>query len=78
MLKALLIFAAVFCTDWLWASYIINTAKKNVTKSSVLSGLIVGIGAFTTITYVEDHTMIIPAVIGGMLGTVVGVKYNKD
>jgi hypothetical protein len=34
-------------------------------------------GAFTAISYIEDHWALIPATIGGMIGTYASAKYSN-
>jgi hypothetical protein len=76
VLKYALVFVASFLVDWIWAAYIIETARKAAVKSTLLSGLIVLIGAFTTLSFMHDPTTVVAAVLGGMLGTYVSVKRN--
>jgi len=75
--KFLMVFFATFILDWIWASYIIETSSKNSIKSSLLSGLIVLMGAFITLSYIEDKKMLIAAVAGGALGTFFCVEKSK-
>lgn len=57
-LKYLLVGIAAFLVDWIWAAYIIETARKAAVKSALLSGVIVLIGAFTTLAYMDEPTTI--------------------
>jgi hypothetical protein len=34
-------------------------------------------GAFTAISYIENHWALIPATIGGMIGTYISAKYGN-
>lgn len=77
ILKIALVFIATFILDWLWAAYIINTSTKNILKSCIYSALILLTGAFITMSYVEDKRMLIPALVGGVLGTYFCVKYES-
>lgn len=77
ILKIILVFFVTFILDWVWAAYIVNTSKKDAIKSSIYSGLILCMGAFITLSYVEDKRMLIPALIGGMIGTYFCVKHES-
>lgn len=69
-----LVFFAAMATDWLWATYIAQTAAKNAIKAALWSGVLMLVGAYVTLSYLEDWRMLIPAVIGGMIGTYISVK----
>lgn len=76
-MKALIVFIAALATDWVWAWYIVYTAQKAPVRSSLLSGAIMWIGAYITVAYLEDPTMLWVAVVGGMVGTYLSVKFSK-
>ena len=76
--KYIVVFCVTFISDWIWAYYIQHTAQKNAIKSSLFSGLVVICSVFITTSYIHDIYAAIPAVIGGMLGTYVSVKFSKD
>ena len=76
-LKFALVFVATFILDWIWASYIIETSSKNSVRASVLSGLLVLMGGFVTLSYVEDTRMLAAAALGGMLGTFLSVERSR-
>lgn len=69
-----LVFFAAMLTDWLWATYIAHTAAKNAIQAALWSGVLMLVGAYVTLSYLEDWRMLIPAVIGGMIGTYISVK----
>jgi hypothetical protein len=71
------VFVATLVTDWLWAYYISNTALKNVWKSTLSSGMIISVNAFVFTSYIDNKATIIPAVLGGMLGTWLYVRNTK-
>jgi predicted branched-subunit amino acid permease len=65
-------------TDYFWGVYIKSVANHQAIRASLFGALIMLCGAFTAISYISDHWALIPAVIGGMIGTYISVKYNKD
>lgn len=76
-MKTVLVFLAAFATDWVWAWYIVYTAQKAPVRSALLSGVIMVVGAFITLAYLEDPTMLWVAVVGGMFGTYFSVRLSK-
>ena len=77
MLQYSLVFVVTLITDGLWAYYIAHTAAKNAWRATFSSGAIVLSGAFVILTYIDDHLALIPALIGGMIGTYITVRYSK-
>jgi hypothetical protein len=63
--------------DFVWAKYIAHTSKSNAMKASFYSALLTIIGAVVTMTYVDDHRMIIPAALGALVGTYLAIKLDK-
>ncbi len=71
-------FFVVALVDWMWGRYIIHTAQKNAVKSSLYASILTAFGAYITISYVSDHRMLIPAVLGAFVGTYISVKMSRD
>lgn len=76
-IHALIVLIVSYAADWVWAAYIMHTSNGRIISASLYSGVIILMGAFVTKSYIEDTTMIVPAVIGGMLGTAMSVKQNR-
>jgi len=38
--------------------------------------MIIGLGAFTIVNYIEDHRMFIASLLGAYIGTYITVKYK--
>ncbi len=70
----LLVFVAGFVSDWVWAGYIAYTSEKRAGLAALFSGVIMVLGAYVTVAYLENPRMLAVAVAGGMLGTYVFVK----
>ena len=77
MLKFIFVFLLVTVVDFIWARYIANIAKNNAVKASCYAAVLTLIGSVVTITYVEDHRMIIPSALGALVGTYLAIKLNK-
>jgi hypothetical protein len=76
IIKCILIFLAVTGTDFFWAIYIKALSNEKFLKASIFSAMIMAAGGFTAIEYINNHWMLIPAVIGAFTGTYLG-KYHK-
>lgn len=72
-----LVFVASFIADFVWAAYIMATSEKKALKAALLSGIIVVMGIFVTLSWLEDKRTIVAATVGGILGTYFCVKYTK-
>lgn len=68
-IKALLVLFATASTDLFWTLYITNAAEGNKWKASVFSSMIILVGSFAVVEYVNNVVMIIPATIGAFIGT---------
>lgn len=69
LLKFIGVMISMFLVDICWAKYFIYVGKHKPLQSASWGGLIMIFGAFTTINYVEDRTLLVAAVIGGFIGT---------
>jgi len=78
ILEYALVFFATLCSDLLWAVYIRNTASNKAWQATLSSGAIILAGAFVTTSYVADHGKLVPALMGGMLGTYIYVSRGKS
>jgi hypothetical protein len=78
MIQYTIVFFMMMITDYFWGVYIKSVANHQAIRASLFGALIMLCGAFTAISYISDHWALIPAVIGGMIGTYISVKYNKD
>lgn len=77
ILKCAAVFVLVAFTDFLWAQYIKHTATSAAFKSAVYAAAIYLLGAGVAISYINDHRMIAPAVLGAFVGTYLSAKYGK-
>lgn len=77
ILLFLLVFVIMFLNDWLWTVYIMYAARHEAFKASLASSAIVAIGAIATVAYLENRWSIVPAILGGGLGTFLAIYLDK-
>lgn len=75
-LKVIAIFFLVFTLDFVWAGYTKAITQHRVLSACVYSAAIYVVGALSTIGYVTNPWLILPAVAGGMTGTWAYLKWN--
>lgn len=66
--------AAMAACDWCWTRYMLATAAKHAGAAAWWSAAIVGISAFSVVSYVSDHRLLAAALIGAWIGTYAAVK----
>jgi hypothetical protein len=78
MLQALLVFAAMFSLDLIWARYTYALTKRQPLGSSISAVGIVFANSVVTLGYVSDPWMILPAALGAFTGTWVAVRFERQ
>ena len=78
ILKFLGVMVSIFVADICWAKYFIYVAKHKPFLSATWGSMIVVFGAFVTVEYVNDRSLIIAAFIGGFLGTYLTVWRERE
>jgi hypothetical protein len=73
----ILVFFTMIAVDYFWGVYIKAMANHQAMKASIFSAFIMLSGAFTAINYIENHWMLIPAALGGAIGTYISAKYSS-
>ena len=74
ILTAISCFIVAALVDVVWALYIRRTNSGNAFQSSLYAGLIMGLGSYNTISFVENHTNLIFVILGAIVGTYIVVK----
>lgn len=69
ILEALAAFVAMFLADFVWAKYIKAIADHRRPSASSWAVLLMVLSGVATITYVNNHWMLIPAALGAFAGT---------
>lgn len=73
-MKWVLVFTATVIADFIWARWSAECAAKRASSAAVYGGLIIVCSGFVTVEYVNDHWLLIPAVLGAGVGTYIAVK----
>lgn len=75
----LVVFALVAGLDYLWAAYITFTAQGKPFRASFAAAFLTAMSAVVTLSYVEDRTLVLPAIFGAFAGTYLHVRRSaKD
>ena len=67
-------FLAMFFTDMFYTYYLTAIEKNRAGMASVWAGVLYLLGALIVVGYTRDVWLLVPAVLGGIVGTYVGVK----
>ena len=67
-------FLAMFFTDMFYTYYLSAIEKNRAVMASIWAVVLYLFGALIVVGYTRDVWILVPAVIGGVLGTYVGVK----
>lgn len=73
-LKSVAIFALVCALDFVWANYTKSVTNNRVVHACFFSAMIYLLGGISTIGYVADPRLLAPAVLGGIVGTVLAMR----
>lgn len=73
----LTVFALTFALDVVWAFYNINCSKRQPIKASCAAVAIIALGQPMTIAIVNDHWMLLPAMVGAFGGTYITVRRSR-
>lgn len=71
--KCIGIFFAVCVSDFVWARYMASVARDSRLEASYWAVGVIGLGAFITISYVNDKRLVIPAMMGAFVGTYLAI-----
>jgi hypothetical protein len=75
-MKALAVFVAMTVLDFVWARYNMATTSNKAMLSALYSVTIVLLGAFSVISYTDNHVMLLPAAAGAFCGTYLAVRFS--
>ena len=76
LIKFFTVMISMMLADVCWTKYFMKVADKQALQAGFWGSIIILFGAISTTSYVDDHTLIIPAVIGAFLGTYITVKHK--
>lgn len=77
MILWLAVFAFTVLADIAWARYFLAAASRNAFAASLWSGVIVALGSFTTVEYVNNRWLVSAAIAGALVGTYYSVRTQK-
>ena len=77
ILKFIAVTLSMILADVCWTMYFIEVDKRKPIASGIWGSAIILFGAFTTVHYVNDHRLLVAAVIGSFIGTAGTVYYKK-
>lgn len=75
---AALVCAISIVADFVWAAYIKHVTDKSAWSAAILCAIIVGLGAITTRSWIQDPRMTPSAMLGAAIGTFIFVKMSKE
>lgn len=74
----ILVFLGLVAIDFCWTFYIAKVAERKAIQSGAWSAMITLLSAFVVVAYTTNPILIVAAVLGAFVGTVLAVKMNKD
>lgn len=63
--------------DVCWTLYFMKVSEKKALQSAFWGSIIILFGAVSTTSYVNDHSLVLAAILGAFIGTYVTVRYKK-
>lgn len=75
-MKALFVFLAYVVLDIVWVVYIPAVSHGRARLAGISNGALIALSGYATITYVDSNIMLASAVLGGMAGTFIAVRYR--
>lgn len=76
VLEVIGVFFAYIILDFVWAKYTVALAKEQALASANWSMLIAVVAGIAIVTYVHNPWLLIPAALGGWVGTYFGIKWK--
>lgn len=77
VIKFIAVTLSMILADICWTMYFIEVDKRKAIASGIWGSAIILFGAFTTVHYVNDHRLLVAAVLGSFIGTAGTVYYKK-
>lgn len=72
------VFFVDLVVDFAWSMYIRSLANNKSFQAALWSAFIFLAGGVTAIAYVENNWLLIPAVVGGAIGTYCSKYFHKE
>jgi hypothetical protein len=77
VLKFLGVMVSMGLLDMAWTCYFISIKESNAMAAGWWSSIVVALGAFVTVSYVGDPSLLCAAILGAFFGTAITVKMTK-
>lgn len=71
------VFIAIAIADVCWTYYFIKIEERKSLPAGLWGAGVYLCGAFAVVSYTTDRSLIIPAVLGAILGTYLTVEYKR-
>jgi hypothetical protein len=71
-------FLAMFVVDIFYSYYIKAIQDEEALKAGLWAGTVYAIASLSVINFTTNHWLIIPASIGAVCGTYVGIRMRQD
>jgi hypothetical protein len=71
------VFIAIALADVCWTFYFIKIEERKSLAAGIWGAGVYLCGAFAVVSYTSDKTLIIPAVLGAIIGTWATIEYKK-
>lgn len=71
------VFALMVALDFVWARYTIALQTQKHGRASLHAGLIFMLNGVVTLAYVGSPLLLVPAVLGAVLGTYAGSRISR-
>ena len=76
VIEAIGVFILLVVTDFVWARYTQTVTQDRPYAAAIYTAFIILCGGVSTISYVNDPRLLLPAVLGGMAGTIIAMKWK--
>ena len=76
-LQFILVFIAMGIADVCWTNYFIKIDERKSISAGIWGSAVYLCGAFGVLSYTEDRSLIIAAVLGSFVGTYLTVEHKK-
>jgi hypothetical protein len=77
LLKFLGVMVSMILADVCWTYYFMKVSERKAIAAGIWGSSVLIFGAFTTINYVEDRTLLLAAILGSFIGTAGTVWYKN-
>ncbi len=77
IITSVIVLLSTFAVGVLYSIYVKALAANKMLRAAIFGELVVICGAITTVNYVNNIIYLIPAVIGGFLGTLLTNRITK-